>query len=88
MNHKHRKTLHAIFAHPEPANLSPKDVEHVLEELGAELSERAGAKFAVTLNGHTATFHHAGHSMAKDEVRHLRKFIEDAGIDPQRDYPL
>lgn len=88
MNHKHRKTLHALFAHPEPANLSPIDVTHVLEELGAETSERAGAKFAVTLNGHTANFHHAGHALPKEEVRQLRKFLETAGIDPERDYPL
>ncbi len=88
MNHNHRKTLHAVFAHPEPANLSPKDVEHVLEELGAELSERAGAKFAVTLNGRTETFHHAHHSLSKDAVRHLRNFLESAGVDPERDYPL
>lgn len=88
MNHKHRKTLHAIFAHPEPANLSPADVEHVLTELGAELDERSGAKFSVTLNGHTVSLHHAHHSLPKDEVRSVRKFLESAGIDPERDFPL
>ncbi|WP_300531071.1 hypothetical protein [Maricaulis sp.] len=88
MNHKHRKTLHAIFHHPEPANLAPADVEHVLSDLGAELHERNGAKFAVTLNGHTANFHHAKHSLPKDEVRAIRKFLETAGVDPERDYAL
>ena len=88
MNHKHRKTLHALFAHPEAANLSPIDVNHVLEELGAEISERAGAKFAVTLNKHTMTFQHAGHSLPKEDVRQVRKFLQDAGVDPERDYPL
>jgi hypothetical protein len=88
MNHKHRKTLHALFAHPEAANLSPIDVNHVLEGLGAELSERSGAKYAVALNGHSAAFHHAGHALTKEEVRQVRKFIETAGVDPQRDYPL
>jgi len=88
MNHSHRKTLHALFAHPESANLAPIDVEHVLTGLGAEMSERSGAKFSVTLNGHTANFHHAHHSLPKEEVRAIRKFLEDAGIDPVRDYPL
>jgi hypothetical protein len=88
MNHKHRKTLHAIFHHPEPANLAPADVEHVLTDLGAELHERSGAKFAVTLNGHTANFHHAKHSLPKEEVRAVRKFLETAGVDPERDYAL
>ncbi len=88
MNHSHRKILHALFTHPEPANLSPKDVENVLSDLGAELHERSGAKFSVTLNGHTANFHHAHHSLPKDEARSLRKYLDDAGIDPARDYPL
>lgn len=88
MNHKHRKILHALFAHPEPANLAPADVEHVLVELGAELGERSGPKYSVTLNGHTVVFHHAQHSLPKEEVRAMRKFIESAGIDPERDFPL
>lgn len=88
MNHKHRKILHTLFAHPEPANLAPKDVEHVLADLGAEFDERSGAKFAVTLKGHTVSFHHAHHSLPKEEVRQVRKFLEAAGIDPARDYPL
>ncbi|WP_019960053.1 hypothetical protein [Woodsholea maritima] len=88
MNHKHRKTLHALFAHPEPANLAPHDVDAVLVELGADLEERKGAKFAVTLNGHTTNFHHAQHDLNKDEVRAIRKFLEEVGVDPARDYPL
>ncbi|MFY0637223.1 hypothetical protein [Maricaulis maris] len=88
MNHKHRKTLHALFAHPEPANLAAADLEGLLKDLGAELHERSGAKFSVTLNGHTANFHHAHHSLPKDEVRAMRKYLETAGIDPERDFPL
>ena len=88
MNHKHRKTLHALFAHPEPANLAAADLEGLLRDLGAELHERSGAKFSVTLNGHTANFHHAHHSLPKDEVRAMRKYLESAGIDPERDFPL
>ena len=88
MNHKHRKTLHAIFAHPEPSNLSPADVDHVLTDLGAELHERRGAKYSVTLKGHTVNFHHAEHSVPKEEVRAMRKFLESVDVDPVRDYPL
>jgi hypothetical protein len=85
---KHRKVLHQLFAHPEPANLAPADVNAVFAELGAEIEERHGARFAVTLGGHTAVFHHAGHAVDKAEVRQVRKFLEDAGVDPERDYPL
>lgn len=88
MNHKHRKVLHQIFAHPEPANLAPADIVAVLEELGATIEERHGARYAVTLNEHTAVFHHAAHAVDKAEVRHLRKFLDDAGVVPERDYPV
>jgi hypothetical protein len=36
MNHRHRKVLHAVFAHPLNHNIDPTHLEHVLEELGAE----------------------------------------------------
>ena len=82
------KSLETTRANKDFAVRSPADVEHVLVELGAEINERSGAKFAVTLGGHTANFHHASHSLPKDEVRQMRKFLESAGVDPERDYPL
>ncbi len=88
MNHKHRKVLHQLFAHPEPSNLAPADVNAVLKELGAEMEERHGSRFAVTLNGHTVVFHHASHSVDKGEVRQIRQFLKDCDIDPERDFPL
>jgi hypothetical protein len=42
----------------------------------------------VTPNGYTHGFHDIHHSLPKDEVAALRKFLTDAGIDPARDYPL
>jgi hypothetical protein len=39
MNHRHRKVLHALFAHPVSANIHANDVEAVLTELGAELEQ-------------------------------------------------
>lgn len=88
MNHHHRKILHSLFAHPVSANISMKDVEHVFSELGAEVKSAHSGKTHVVLNGHSANFAHAGHSMPKQEVQQVKKFIEMAGIDPERDYPL
>lgn len=88
MNHHHRKILHSLFAHPVSGNISMKDVEHVLGEMGAEISSAKSGKTHVVLNGHSANFAHAGHSLPKQEVQQIRKFIEGAGIDPERDYPL
>ena len=88
MNHHHRKILHALFAHPVSANIATKDVESVLGELGAEIETRQGQRIAVTLRGHTAVFHHAQHSLPKEEVASVRKFLIDCGIDPATQYPL
>lgn len=86
MNHRHRKVLHALFAHPVSANIDFREVESVLQELGAELENRSGARVAVTLKGHTVVFHHAQHSVPKDEVAQIRKFLIDCGIAPEH-YP-
>ncbi len=82
MNHRHRKILHAIFAHPFNANLSFRDIEHVLVELGAEVENKSGNRVNVTLNGRTAVLRHAGHSLGRDDVAQIRKFLESCGISP------
>lgn len=87
MNHRHRKVLHAIFAHPINANVHFKDVEAVLRELGAEIEEKSGSRIGVTLNGHTVAFHHAQHDLPKEEVVLVRRFLEQCGIDISK-YPV
>mgnify|MGYP003472643876 CR=1 FL=1 len=88
MNHKHRATLHALFAHPVSSNIDPKTVRSVLESLGADISHGGHGQMMVKLNGHTHGFHDTHHSLSKDEVSSLRKFLEGAGVDPARDFPL
>ena len=88
MNHHHRKTLHALFSHPVSSNIDPKHVASVFEALGAEVGHGGHGQVKVTLNGHTQAFHDSHHSLSKDEVATMRKFLETAGIDPARDYPL
>lgn len=87
MNHRHRKTLHSIFAHPIPNNLDYKAVVHVLEQLGAEIENKSGNRIGVSLNGHSAAFTHVTHDLPKEEVVQIRKFLETCGIDPAG-YPL
>jgi hypothetical protein len=88
MNHQHRKVLHSLFAHPVNANISMREVETVLRELGAEINEAHSGKAHVVLNGHSANFSHAKHSLPREEVIKVRKFLETCGIDPGRDYPI
>ncbi len=87
MNH-HRKILHTLFAHLINNNILPKDVESVFGELGAEMNSAYSGKLHVALNGHSAHFSHTHHSLPKEEVMQVCKFIETCGVDPERDYPL
>jgi hypothetical protein len=88
MNHRHRKVLHAIFGHPVSANIDPKAVEAVFEELGAEVTHNGSGRLAVKLNSQAHAFHNTQHSLSKDEVVAIRHFLTQADVDPVRDYPL
>ena len=88
MNHHHRKILHALFAHPISTNIGLKDVESVLKEIGAEIKQAHSGKIHAMMKGHSANFSHSKHSLPKEEVVQVRKFIETCGIEPERDYPL
>jgi len=88
MNHKQRATLHALFAHPVSANIDPRQVFSVIETLGGAVSRGGHGQVVVTLNGHTHGFHDTRHAFSKDEVSAVRKFLEQAGVDPARDFPL
>ncbi len=87
MNHHHRVTLHALFAHPISSNIDLRKVVHVFEELGAEVDNRSGNRIGVKLNDRTATFVHAQHSLPKDEVVQIKKFLQSCGVTPEK-YPL
>ena len=81
---KHDKTLAAIFAEPTRANVKWKDVEALLESVGAELSEGDGSRVRVYLNGIRAVFHrpHPRPEMDRGALRSVRRFLSDAGVTP------
>ena len=62
--------------------------EAALEELGAEIGHGGHGQMVVKLKGRTHGFHDTRHSLSKEEVSALRKFLVDAGVDPARDFPL
>ena len=82
MNKCHQRTLKAIFAQPISGNIKWRDVEALLKNLGAVLSERAGSRVGVFLKGHIAFFHrpHPNPNMDKGAVRDLREFLKNVGI--------
>lgn len=86
MNHHHRATLQALFAHPISANIDFRKVVHLLEDLGAEVENSSGNRVKVKLNGHSAAFTHAAHSLPKEEVVQIKKFLESCAVTPEQ-YP-
>jgi len=88
MNHHHRKVLHALFSHPVSSNIDPKQVHAALADIGAEVAHGGHGHVVIKLNGHTHGFHDTQHSLSKEEVGGLRKFLTTAGVDPARDWPL
>ncbi len=88
MNHRQRVTLHALFSHPVSSNIDPRQAFAVIEALGGEVTHGGHGQIVVKLNKHTHGFHDSHHALSRDEVSGLRKFLEAAGIDPARDFPL
>ncbi len=81
---RHDRTLAALFAEPVRANINWSDVESVLRNLGAEISEGAGSRVRIALNGVRAVFHrpHPEKEMDKGAVRSMRRFLTEAGVMP------
>jgi hypothetical protein len=84
VNRKNRSTLVAIFARPVSAKLRWADIEALLGELGASISEGAGSRVRVELNGRKAVFHrpHPSPDTDKGAVKAVRQFLEIAGVKP------
>ncbi len=84
MSRKHRKTLEALFAHPVSANIKWRDIEALLKELGAEISEREGSRVAVVLFSEVRVFHrpHPGPATDKGAVASIRDWLDVHGVRP------
>ncbi len=84
MNKKHRRTLDAVFDDPIRSNIAWRDVEAMLEAAGAEISEGAGSRVRIALNGVRAVFHrpHPQKETDKGAVRSMRRFLTEAGMMP------
>lgn len=84
MNAKHRRTLQAIFARPDRADIAWRDMESLLVAVGAELSEGNGSRVRIALHGVRAVFHrpHPEKETDKGAVKSMRRFLQEAGIEP------
>jgi len=79
---KHDRTLEAIFADPVRASINWEDVESLLRHHGAEISEGAGSRVRIALNGVRAVFHrpHPRKEIDKGAVKSMRRFLTEAGV--------
>ena len=84
MKKKHRKTLEAIFKKPTQAGIPWIDIEALLINLGASISEGRGSRIRIELNGEDAIFHrpHPEKETDKGAVASMRRFLENAGVIP------
>lgn len=80
----HNATLAAIFAVPTRANIPWKDIESLLRNLGAEITEGRGSRVRISLNGVRAVFHrpHPQTETDKGAVRSMQRFLENAEVTP------
>ena len=84
MKRRHQRTLELIFAHPPSGNIKWRDIEALLTELGAEISEREGSRVAAVLFGEVRVFHrpHPSPDTDKGAVASIRKWLEQHGVEP------
>lgn len=82
MNNKHRKTLHAIFSSPVPADIPWSNIMKLFAALGASISQGRGSRVRILLNGQRAVFHepHPDRVTDKGAVKSVRDFLINAGI--------
>jgi hypothetical protein len=86
MSHKHRNVLNAIFHDPISANIQWREVESLLNHLGALVEPSHGARFRVVLNKREFFLHHPhhGNDFGKAEIKYLRECLASAGATPSR----
>ncbi len=82
MSHKHERLLRSIMDEPISGNIHWREVESLLNRLGADIESGHGARMRVVLNGVEGTLHHPHHSgvCEKNDIRHLRDFLANAGV--------
>ena len=81
---KVNKTLAAVFANPLNGNLHWRDVEAMLDGLGAEKREMSGSAVAFKLADVRAVFDrpHPRKECGRGLVKRVRAFLAAAGVKP------
>jgi hypothetical protein len=86
MSHKHEQLLRTIFHDPISANIHWREIESLLNHVGADIEPLSGARIRVKLNGAEGILHrpHHGNTLDKSAVRHLREYLAHARMTPSQ----
>lgn len=84
MKRKSSKTLTLIFARPVSGGIKWRDIESLLVDLGAKVSEREGSRIGVKLFNEVRIFHrpHPSPDTDKGAVESIRKWLNENGVQP------
>jgi len=82
MSHKHEQLLRTIFSDPPSNNIHWREVESLLNHVGAEMENIPGARLRVKIKRMEAILHRPHHSNTLDRqgIKHLREFLARAGV--------
>jgi hypothetical protein len=74
--------LSSIFSDPVQAGISWKEIEGLLNALGAKMSEGRGSRVRIALGDVKAVFHrpHPHKETDKGAVLSIRRFLTEAGV--------
>ena len=86
MSHKHDALLRTVFHDPVSGNIHWREIESLLNHLGAEIEPLSGARLRVKLNGHEGILHrpHHGNTLGRQDVQHLREYLAHARATPSQ----
>ena len=83
MSRHHQNLIHSIFHDPPPHNLHWRDVEKLLQHVGADVQPITGARLRVTLGRVEEVLHRPhGDEVDRQSVLHVRAFLGRAGVTP------
>jgi hypothetical protein len=84
MSHKHINLLRTIFQDPISGNIHWREIESLLNHVGATIEPSHGARFRVVLNGIEGFLHypHHGSTCSKQDIKLLREYLAHAGVTP------
>ena len=84
LRRRHKETLELIFSHPVSGSIRWADIEGLFVALGADISEREGARIGVVLFGEVRVFHrpHPSPNTDKGAVASVRKWLSEHGVRP------